>query len=576
MYRINPGSGDKWERINSVREAGGWLRFSADTLETYITAIDNTAPVMEWSLRKITAEENGSIRFAVKVQDNSANPDVQLRIHVGGASSDMTVPLAFAEDGEISDAVPTHMVTERGLWYSLEARDGANLVSLDTIDVKVKLERELALPADIVYPEGQYHMISVPLQADDNHVKELFYDDWGEADPEKWRLFTYDSRFHELDGDDDILPGRAYWLRTKGFDPGITLDGAVTLPVSGPYAVPATEGWNCVANPFLFNVDTRGVATNSGSGSHPLYAYENSVWLTGPDIGVLRPWHGYLVWNGAKGTPLSDSIYISPVEQVPAAKQARTGREGRICISVENSVDRDGLAMLAFGRPGSEDGRDERDLIKPLLFRKPLELSVVAPWDESAPYLSDYRDQLGEGQSWRIRIRNETGKAALLRFSDLETLPQGIRAMLLDGTSGRALELSASGIELSGKRKVEEDFDILVGTPEYLETMVHEFKKRACIFSLEQNLPNPFYTETSIRYSIPASLSGPQPVMLRIYDMQGKLVRELVNGDRKSGFHEIIWSGRDENGRRVSAGTYVCRLSVRGEFEAKRKLVLLK
>ncbi len=75
-------------------------------------------------------------------------------------------------------------------------------------------------------------------------------------------------------------------------------------------------------------------------------------------------------------------------------------------------------------------------------------------------------------------------------------------------------------------------------------------------FELSQNVPNPFNTPTSIRYS----LDKTSPVKLSVFDPSGRLVRELVNGSQPEGSHEAVWNGLDRSGKPVSSGIYYYRL----------------
>ncbi|MCH7761458.1 S8 family peptidase, partial [candidate division TA06 bacterium] len=94
---------------------------------------------------------------------------------------------------------------------------------------------------------------------------------------------------------------------------------------------------------------------------------------------------------------------------------------------------------------------------------------------------------------------------------------------------------------------------------------------RGTKFALLQNLPNPFHTFTTIHYS----LSTKGKVTLRIYDITGRLVRTLVNGEKGAGSHVVLWNGRDEQKREVTSGVYFYRLEV-GERRATKKLIHLR
>lgn len=86
------------------------------------------------------------------------------------------------------------------------------------------------------------------------------------------------------------------------------------------------------------------------------------------------------------------------------------------------------------------------------------------------------------------------------------------------------------------------------------------------------NHPNPFGLETGIRYQLPASA----PVRLAIYDVSGRLVRTLLDGELKSaGAYEVAWNGRDDRGLPVAAGVYFARIMAAG-VESTRKLALIR
>jgi len=89
--------------------------------------------------------------------------------------------------------------------------------------------------------------------------------------------------------------------------------------------------------------------------------------------------------------------------------------------------------------------------------------------------------------------------------------------------------------------------------------------------NLLPNVPNPFNPETLVRYA----LHEPGAVRVGIYNLSGRLVRELVHGEQPVGQYQVLWNGRDENGHTVASGVYVLRLQTSGPPIA-RKLLLAK
>jgi hypothetical protein len=88
---------------------------------------------------------------------------------------------------------------------------------------------------------------------------------------------------------------------------------------------------------------------------------------------------------------------------------------------------------------------------------------------------------------------------------------------------------------------------------------------------LEQNYPNPFNPITMIRFE----LSTPANVTLRIYDVTGRLIRTLVEGNVPVGPYAVEWDGKNVAGVPASSGVYFYRLTT-SRFQETRKMVLLK
>ena len=88
---------------------------------------------------------------------------------------------------------------------------------------------------------------------------------------------------------------------------------------------------------------------------------------------------------------------------------------------------------------------------------------------------------------------------------------------------------------------------------------------------LAQNAPNPFNPSTEIAFDLPSATR----VELRIYAVDGRLVRTLVDGERSAGTNRVVWDGRDDAGRSVPSGTYFYRFAADGR-SIVRKMQLLK
>lgn len=92
--------------------------------------------------------------------------------------------------------------------------------------------------------------------------------------------------------------------------------------------------------------------------------------------------------------------------------------------------------------------------------------------------------------------------------------------------------------------------------------------------TLAQNSPNPFNPSTRIAFVVP-DRGAPLPVSLRIYDLGGRLVRTLRQGDLPPGGYTATWDGRDENGLAAASGVYVYRLRA-GPVTVSREMTLVR
>jgi hypothetical protein len=90
-------------------------------------------------------------------------------------------------------------------------------------------------------------------------------------------------------------------------------------------------------------------------------------------------------------------------------------------------------------------------------------------------------------------------------------------------------------------------------------------------FTLYGNYPNPFNTTTIIRYQLYKQM----PVKLSIYDILGRQVATLVDAVQPAGNYQIVWDGKNTDGREVASGIYFCQFQAKQVVE-NRKLVLLR
>ncbi|MCL4510227.1 MAG: T9SS type A sorting domain-containing protein [Bacteroidetes bacterium] len=85
------------------------------------------------------------------------------------------------------------------------------------------------------------------------------------------------------------------------------------------------------------------------------------------------------------------------------------------------------------------------------------------------------------------------------------------------------------------------------------------------MFKLLQNYPNPFNPSTVIEYQLPKDAH----VSIRVYDILGREIATLVDGEHTAGYHEITF-----NGSRFASGVYFYRLTAPGVNQINKMLMI--
>ena len=89
-------------------------------------------------------------------------------------------------------------------------------------------------------------------------------------------------------------------------------------------------------------------------------------------------------------------------------------------------------------------------------------------------------------------------------------------------------------------------------------------------FELGANYPNPFNPSTRIPYQLVAS----SQVRLEVFNLLGQRVATLVAGEQAAGVHTAVWDATDGSGQAVGAGVYLYRLTVGGDSQTGRMVLV--
>ena len=159
-----------------------------------------------------------------------------------------------------------------------------------------------------------------------------------------------------------------------------------------------------------------------------------------------------------------------------------------------------------------------------------------------------------------LAVRLDGGQGHAYELADIQDL-------VFDGDTLQVITVGGTDVyELGDIVRIDFDLDAWTGVddPDLPNDVVQALH-------LFQNQPNPFSPETRIAYELPQG----GRTELRIYAVNGRLVRTLLDAERPAGRHSLHWDGLDESGRAVSSGVYFYTLSAPG-VEESRKMLLLR
>ena len=91
-------------------------------------------------------------------------------------------------------------------------------------------------------------------------------------------------------------------------------------------------------------------------------------------------------------------------------------------------------------------------------------------------------------------------------------------------------------------------------------------------FILFAAFPNPFNSQTTIRYNLPHDV---KKASIKIYDIRGTLVCSRPHASSTAGFHTFVWNGLDDRGYEVSSGVYFYQVNA-GTFIDTGQMTLIR
>jgi hypothetical protein len=235
------------------------------------------------------------------------------------------------------------------------------------------------------------------------------------------------------------------------------------------------------------------------------------------------------------------------------------------------------LAYITQCAAGSGQGSYDVDGGKTTLFSPSFDLSTYP--NASVRYYRWYSNDTGaspETDDWLADVSDDGGST----WARIDSLRSSARPWQLvernledyiDLTSDVRFRFIASDYDPGSIVEAGVD-DFSIVSYEEADAGVAVNEDRAGKLVLARNVPNPFASETTIQFAVP----GPgRKVSLRIFDVRGREVKVLLEGEEVAGSRTMTWDGTNMRGSKVPAGIYFTNLTD-GRLTVSRKLVLAR
>lgn len=219
---------------------------------------------------------------------------------------------------------------------------------------------------------------------------------------------------------------------------------------------------------------------------------------------------------------------------------------------------------------------------------EPLVIDSIRNYDST---YSSVVDTLNQPDTLYIRVygvdRNADLREAAVIIIKSEIYPSGIVVALTETDKNSGIyQGKAYVLESKGENKIRID-DIhqsikvdSIGDLIQIFSNVDTTKKFEVVykegigpseFAISQNFPNPFIDRTMIKYQLPEDCW----VKINIYNIVGQHVRTLVNKHQKSGYYEVIWDAKSDEGKKLPSGIYFYTIQA-NKYKMIKKAIIIK
>ena len=458
------------------------------------------------------------------------------------------------------------MLDEVGIEFEIFAND--NITFVESLGNKIKRafnESQSSELPSLVFNEWQ--MIAIPFELENNQVTAVFNELTSLEYKKQWRLMHYQEEAYldAITGFANIEIGLGYWLNVIS-EASINV-GAGKANAEIPFKITLKQGWNQIGNPFNTSVNWNQVRSDNGAigrVDNP-FTYDTNQ-KTFISSTILQPFEGAYVWADEEiqldVTPASSNGRIAKVVNHLATVENENWQLPIVFKSNEKAFQIAGVGM----NKDASDLKDFFDRLAPPKFENYTEM-VTTRSDAVYPYFHTDITSLKADQIWNFTLSSNhfIGEVAL-EWDKLQ-LNKYFGLWLVNEKTGKVIDMKSNS-QHSFYLKGETDFSI-----HYSEDPNYAVLPK--LLSLGEPFPNPATNQTNIPLMLPNRGQSYQ-IDLSVFDLNGRKVKTIANGDYQNGFHLISWNPGEEI--EIKSGIYFYRLSFQNEtiMPVTKKLIIKK
>jgi hypothetical protein len=537
---------------------------------TYFMGIDVAPPIIEYKGESFTTLDSTLVSFRIK--DNVANLTYDLKRNDDPFMNANRKAIAGGADLAVKLKHPAGVLKPLSLQLIVSDYQQASFFPPETgtmLSVSQRLAQLNGPPLwGIGTPGSLYDLVGIPLALN----PPLTMNDLQAANPgsvvEGAAWSDADNKYHSLDRNTALQPGKSYWLGSRTRIHSLILSSAATKPTgTGSFTVSLRTGWNQIANPHLQELywpHTRNLQD----------AYRSSqikgLWEYSPsgkrylETESLAPWRGYYVYSYVpKDTVVT---LLSAAVPVPAAAQKKSANDPRVSLDMGWGA---GRSLHLGAAPSASDDlgiEDEFSLPRP---NSGLSMSALR---HGRSLTTDWTRFRQDGiQEWTVAMDGTGDSLPSLRILG-QDLPQGYETWAVSKARGMKFRVEA-GKEIPASGLARDTLTFYSGPMDRLAGFGPLQRLAATAAPLDLRV-----AARNGGFGMQVTLPSRARVRAVVWGLDGSRKGVLSLGPLSEGYYRFTWDADfGSRGKRLPPGMYVLSLDVRGtglDARLTRKIAL--